>query len=326
MSEKYPNATPIFKSSMEYAPKNRRGNFRGIRIKITQYPLRLSWASTCHKIQGITMPKGRNFVAHGHKKIPAAMQYVMLGRVSNLENLYLSENFDLNKVRCNKKALAEKLRLDTIFSAQQENYQKFDLIFLNVRSLRAHHEELKLEHFTQNSKLLCFAETWIFENEEDSDWTKFVNKNSTFSSHGNGKGCCMYYDDKDPLQEMKSYSSERFQMVGGISSNNIQIYTLYISQQASFDCIITKLKEWMKPGPMIVIGDFNFEATKENALSKFLCFQGLTQIVNRPTHIEGGIIDHCYVKSEWKESIKVDYIFPHFSDHIAICLSLPIKI
>ena len=319
-----PNATPIFKSTLEYAGRNRSGNYRGIKIKITQYALRLSWASTCHKIQGITISKGRNLVAHGHAKIPPAMQYVMMGRVSNLENLYLSPNFDLAKVRCNKKALAEKIRLDEIYSQRQ--MKNYDIVFLNVRSLRANHEDLKLESFVQNSKFVCLAETWMYEDEENRDWPKILNKNATFSHQGKGKGCCVYYDDKEVFQNVKKFSSEKFQMICGFTKNNIQLYTLYISKNADFDFITQKLKEWMIPGPMLVIGDFNFEAGEVNSLSNFLYSQGLIQVVKRPTHVEGGIIDHCYVNADWKYSIKIDYIFPYYTDHAAICLSLPSEI
>ena len=115
-------------------------------------------------------------------------------------------------------------------------------------------------------------------------------------------------------------------MICGLTKNNIQVYVLYISKQANFDFIIEKLKEWMMPGPIVVIGDFNYEAGEVNTLSRFFSSKGLIQIVNRPTHVEGGIIDHCYVNADWKYSIKIDYIFPYYTDHAAICLSLPSEI
>ena len=115
-------------------------------------------------------------------------------------------------------------------------------------------------------------------------------------------------------------------MICGFTKNNIQLHTLYISKNADFDFITQKLKEWMIPGPMLVIGDFNFEAGEVNSLSNFLYSQGLIQVVKRPTHVEGGIIDHCYVNADWKHSIKIDYIFPYYTDHAAICLSLPSEI
>ena len=67
--------------------------------------------------------------------------------------------------------------------------------------------------------------------------------------------------------------------------------------------------------PFFVIGDFNYQASEENMLSTFLHSKGLMQIVKRPTHVDGGIIDHCYVPSEWKNTINAEYFFTYYTDH-----------
>ena len=102
----------------------------------------------------------------------------------------------------------------------------------------------------------------------------------------------------------------------------IQIFVIYISKEADLDQIVATIKKWMSPGPKIVIGDFNFDVSKTNVLSKYLNALGLTQIVNRPTHIEGGIIDHVYIMKNMKDIIEVNYMFPYYTDHISICLSI----
>ena len=110
-------------------------------------------------------------------------------------------------------------------------------------------------------------------------------------------------------------------MIGGLLNNNIQVYVLYISKEASLESVVQILKEWMKSGPKLVIGDFNIEASQINVLSKFLVSLGLKQIVKRPTHIAGGIIDHCYISSHMQNSVKIDYFFPYYTDHLALCLT-----
>ena len=87
--------------------------------------------------------------------------------------------------------------------------------------------------------------------------------------------------------------------------------------------IVHTLKDWITDGPVIVIGDLNYETSEKNSLSKYLYSEGLVQIVKRPTHIDGGIIDHCYLRKEWKNRIEVDYFFRHYSDHVTICLTFP---
>ena len=321
-SDNHPNATPIFKTSLEYLARNKRTRTtHGGRVKITQFALKLAWASTCHKIQGVTIKQGQNLIAHGHENIPPAMQYVMMGRVSHIENLYLSKNFDLTKVRPQKKALKEQMILDKIFSKRPS--VQYDLFFVNIRSLRLHQKDLFSDLNAQNSKLVCVAETWLYPEEDDADWLDIPNKNRILSSTGRGKGCGIYYEKDQCFTHINRFASEKFQISFGMYKNFIQIFVVYISKEADFNTIVATLNKWMKTGPKIVIGDFNFESTKSNVLSKFLNSKGLIQIVNRPTHIEGGIIDHCYVPKNMKDTLVIDYFFTYYTDHISLCLSIP---
>ena len=106
LSQKYmdQNGCPIFRSTTEYFISLKRnsakkqGKCHGAMCKVTQFPMRLAWACTGHKVQGITIQKGTNIVVHGHKRLPEALYYTMLSRAQVMENVFL-EDFYPEKIK-----------------------------------------------------------------------------------------------------------------------------------------------------------------------------------------------------------------------------------
>ena len=81
---------PIFRHNQLYEiPHRKSSKTHGAKANIKQFPLKLAFASTGHKVQGITIKKGNNVVVHGHEKIPNGMYYLMLSRAEEMEQVYL---------------------------------------------------------------------------------------------------------------------------------------------------------------------------------------------------------------------------------------------
>ena len=70
----------------------------------------------------------------------------------------------------------------------------------------------------------------------------------------------------------------------------------------------------------IIAGDFNYDLLKVSE-NKFLdIFTDCVQMVNKPTHISGSLIDHVYIKKSLMEELFYNATVQniYFSDHDAV--------
>lgn len=81
ISSKYPNGTPIFRQQLEYQIVSRKGVKQANTAKVYQFPLRICYAVTAHRIQGVTIPSGVKLIIHWPENPQDGMIYVMLGKI-----------------------------------------------------------------------------------------------------------------------------------------------------------------------------------------------------------------------------------------------------
>ena len=61
-----------------------------------------------------------------------------------------------------------------------------------------------------------------------------------------------------------------------------------------------------------------------NAITSSLIQQGFSQIVDKATHVMGGLIDHAYwkdISDRWYEP-EIETFSPYYSDHDAVLVTL----
>ena len=156
-------------------------------------------ASTAHKLQGDTIPKGKDLVVHGHPNMPRSMGYVMLSRCSNIENLYIASSFDFKKhLLCNLESLKAKEELDLRDISNNYSNMAFDIYYVNTRSLKGNFEDVKSDMYAMSSKYLCFAETW-FPNSERAKKHQLKGYEMMEVSQGDGKGCAAYHKETESV-------------------------------------------------------------------------------------------------------------------------------
>ena len=75
---------------------------------------------------------------------------------------------------------------------------------------------------------------------------------------------------------------------------------------------------WTNP----IIGDFNIDPKRDakeyRIVASALESKGFVQIINRPTHLKGHVLDHMYLRNI--ESFDWQLHHPYWTDHDATCL------
>ncbi|CAF1452274.1 unnamed protein product [Rotaria sp. Silwood1] len=113
------------------------------RKSIKQFPLRLSWAMTVHKAQGITVDQ---VVISTKDFFGTGMGYTALSRVRTVEGLFIVD-VHVNKFYCNE-------NIDRVLSQMKAMRLK-----CNFNAFRQH-------HLTRKADIICLAETWLKHNND----------------------------------------------------------------------------------------------------------------------------------------------------------------
>ena len=318
LSKKYEarNGTPIFRQELEYQVMSRKGYGHATRAKVQQFPIKLFYASTAHKMQGQTVKAGSKVVIHWHKNMTDGMAYVMLGRCEKLADIFISGDFHTDGIKCSSVALTETKRLsdefDLLFKKSTEIRKKhWKISYLNIRSLSAHYLDLKSDNFILDSDMFGLGETWIDENTDFN----FENFNSHFGSVGRGKGVAAFTKmvlTKDP----SILKSDQFSAVN-LSTLYIDVIFVYISK----DINIEDLKAFLKKSIVqrkatVVIGDFNENFHENSRIARLMSSLNLQQHVKEPTHDKGNLIDHIYTNEVLeKRGFFIHKSAAYYSDH-----------
>ena len=126
---------------------------------VFQFPLKLAFGITGHKMQGQTVKRGSKIVVNWSNRMPPALGYMMLSRTEDIEDLFIAGKFDPKKIRCDPKALKEAQRLDEISIAHRFEISNppdllLDLAFVNIRSLNKNMEHLEIDQIMLQQYLL----------------------------------------------------------------------------------------------------------------------------------------------------------------------------
>ena len=257
------------------------------------------------------------------------MAYVTLGRVTSLSQLYLNK-FDQARIYCDPKAKAEALRLESRAINLKKDLWEFDhdrsefvkICSINARSLKQHATDLKNDRFLMNSDIIAVQETWMdTDNDVPSEFTHWP----SYYVHAGSKGIALLTKD-EPCKIVK-YKTSHCSLIKAYY-DHFDILNIYRYSDDPDVSSFTKeiMKEVDVSRTQIIVGDMNLDIReKSNTLTDALKNMGFEQLIVRPTHALGGMIDHAYFHSPLADHTcslyKYHTVF--WSDHI--CLGMILK-
>ncbi len=299
-----------------------------------QFPLKLAWACTVHKVQGLTVDKA---VVSLDKVFCPGQAYVALSRVRTLDGLIIND-FKESAIYCNEKidsAMKIMLRLNLENHSVMKTPDRFTLALHNVQSLRAHVQDIQVHGQLMNADCICLTETWL-KVEDDVQIPGFVFKN-------NPRAKC--YDESTPL--FTDLKRQRGGGVGVFCCEGIH-FNVIIPEPCNLEClyfqvphISLKAALLYRPnsyplhmfrqnmlhvidelgkhsGKKLIMGDFNEDILTSSTIGTLMELHGYSQHVQHPTTEKGTLIDHVYVKDA--ENVSVEIVQTYYSYHQAVLI------
>ena len=326
IARRYPDGTTIEKVNFPFSISKSKTSIVNT-ANVIQFPIKLAFACTAHKVQGATISKPRKVILNVTDTFAAAMLYVMLSRVCSLQQIFILNTFDEKKMYPNQNALKELDRLEKI--SMNKNPKEWDKVkrnhlkisSLNCRSLLKHHPDIISDTDLMNSDLLCLQETWL-EDDSITEDLEIKNYKLHLNSSGRGKGIATYF--KESKFKHKYDIKEQHMQLSKFSSIDLDVVVIYKSQEASYENLNEAIEVMIEgEKPILVIGDFNFSYSdnSSNLTSKYMKEKLFKQMIMEPTHIEGNLLDHAHFRDfsgtlECTSLLQSKYYSDHRSLHL----------
>ena len=329
LSKKYPECIFIKRVSIQYC-LTKRFVEASSKATLIQFPVRLAYAITAHKVQGSSIPYPTTVGMDINSCFTAGQAYVMLSRVQCLDQIFIVDNLKESKIMMSSDALEELHRLEEISLNRnpalwmKEQVEVLRICSMNCAGLRAHFQDIKSDEKIEKADILLLQETSLNVDGDDN----FEMTSHPINFHvrdGRGKGVSIYMRRRYIVKDW--CKGVGFQ-IAKISVGGFTILNVYKSSIASKDALCDKLMEMidLEEAPLI-FGDFNVcgKTEKLSKIPRFLSSLGFTQLVDEATQIQGRQIDHIYIKDQKKKDVlDIERYSVYYSDHDALLLSLKI--
>ena len=316
------DVVPITQIEVTFSPSTANAT-----VSRRQFPLKLCWACTIHKVQGATLD---SIAVSFERTFKAGMAYVALSRVKTLTGLYITQ-FNPKKIKVSEMVKTEMDRmqqhavsLNPYANFINQGHRSITVALLNARSAKLHFKDILAHPLLANADILCLTETHYHEDNlhmfQRNGWNLEV---LPCIPHTLCHGLAIY--TRSSLCGVASRSSflghsELLQVSISSSIGLRSIMLLYRSPSAKTDDFIESLTHLISSEqPDIVLGDMNLDIVSSFYKTLEKQMNGYVQLIQKPTHVSGSVLDLVFINK--KHQRPMDTIFPtYFSDHSLVAL------
>ena len=299
-----------FEESLDPIEQERKGGIR------RQFPLRLSWACTIHKVQGLTVEK---IVISMKSMFESGHAYVAFSRVTNLQGLHLLD-FHADKIYRNE-AVARglcKMKPLQLSDAVEHSATRFTVIHHNVEGLLQNLEGLQNHYQLLKCDILLLTETWLAYRDDlsklhhqDFDLVSKSRRESynieSMASLAKG-GVAMYIRKNVPRQFVEFSVSNLEFLAIRLNTHQAPLIVCVIYRPARYatglfchalqQLVLQFERETTPDTGFIVTGDFNEDLLKgQHAISTMMIRNGYSQAITQSTTLANTLLDAVYIKN-----------------------------
>ena len=311
-----------------------------------QFPLKLSWACTAHKVQGMTV---NQVVVNLDRSFSAGQGYVALSRVTSKRGLFIETS---NVQTLQKKVYADPevtaslqemqtLRLPDIL---EKNEQGITVILHNIQSLNKHYGDLQKDMRFKLADAICLTETWLksgqcvsnfklegfhFHHTPRKDVYDISDSQVSQLRDGKGGGVAVYLKDSGSEKLILPVPEKNVEGVCiKFVTADIVLLTIYRPNIVNSSIFLRHLQNLINYYSschkyLVCVGDFNENAKSDGPIQMFMNQNGFKQLVDFFTTEGATILDHVYVSPVL--NVEVQKVSTYYSYHDAVLLKIKIN-
>ncbi|XP_049895547.1 uncharacterized protein LOC126387027 [Epinephelus moara] len=288
-----------------------------------QFPIKLAFAVTSHKTQGMTISSAavslKYVFEHG-------MAYVALSRVTSLSGLYVLD-MDEDKIYANPEinaalgdmteASVEHIMPLLHVTATLNRPDAFTVVHHNAKGLPCHINDIKSHHELHLADVLCLTEThlrgsFVSESLHLEGYGLFKrNRNVSYTNYPDmaskdGGGVAIYVKNHIRVREkryIQNATDIEFTVVKLEEPVNALIAVVYRPPGYSVCSFLSNLKglleslEIMDQHPILVCGDFNEDllSRARKPILELFESKGYQQLITAATTEKNTLLDHIFI-------------------------------